>query len=135
MLKVSLAFSAVEMLAKVISRKGQLGIQNESVVRAINSGKFDKMLDSIEKDNLRRFGRASTVVSTKREPLPLNADLTNFVYMLRNFNFHGSFTPTETGLASSSRLRTLMLDLAMSSLEAGEVALQKWVKKKSRRTN
>lgn len=135
MLKVSLAFSAVEMLAKVISRKGQLGIHNESVVRAINSGKFDKMLDSIERDNVRRFGPASTPQSFKGGPIPLNSDLTAFVYMLRNFHFHGSFTPTETGLASSSRLRTLMLDLAISTLDAGEVALQKWVRKKSRRTN
>jgi hypothetical protein len=35
MLKLSLAFSAVEMLARVISRKGQLGIQSEVVVKEI----------------------------------------------------------------------------------------------------
>jgi hypothetical protein len=132
MLKLSLAFSAVEMLAKVISRKGQLGIQNEAVVQALNTGKFDRLLSAMDNDNNRRFSKAKKSESKHWRNLPLDSDLTEFVYQCRNFIFHGSYTPTETGLASSVRLRTLVLALAISTLDAGELALEKWVNKKSR---
>lgn len=134
MLKLSLAFSAVEMLARVISRKGQLGIQNEVVVKAINVGKFDKLIVATHNDNKRRFSKVDEADLQRWRNLPLDSDLTDFVYQCRNFIFHGSYTPTETGLASSARLRALVLDLAMSTLDAGELALQNWVRKKSRTT-
>jgi hypothetical protein len=132
MLKLSLTFSAVEMLSTAISRKGNLGIRNESFIRALNSGKLDKLITAMDRENQRRFPSGKSELIKKWKNLPVDTDLTKFVYQCRNYMFHGSFTPTETGLSTSSQMRVLILDLAMSTLQAGDDSLRMWAKKKAR---
>ena len=130
MLKLSLAFSSLETLASVISRKGNLGIRNENFVSDLNSGKLDKLLIAMDKDHVRRYTGSEPDLIKKWKGIPLDSDLTKIVYQCRNYMFHGSFTPSETGLASSARLRVSVLGLAMSTLQAGDEALEKWAKKR-----
>ena len=129
MLKLSLAFTAIEKLTTLTGQKGNLGIFNPTFVKALNAGRFDKLLVAMDKDNLRRFEKNDNPEIHRWKNLPETRELTKFVYQCRNFMFHGSFTPTETGFGSET-LRHLILELADSTLAAGEIALDKWVAKK-----
>jgi len=129
MLKLSLAFTAIEKLTTLTGQKGNLGIFNPTFVKALNAGRFDKLLVAMDKDNLRRFEKNENPEIHRWKNLPETRELTKFVYQCRNFMFHGSFTPTETGFGSAT-LRHLILELADSTLAAGEIALDKWVAKK-----
>jgi hypothetical protein len=129
MLKLSLAFTATEKLTTLTGQKGNLGIFNPTFVKALNAGRFDKLLVAMDKDNLRRFEKNDNPEIHRWKNLPETRELTKFVYQCRNFMFHGSFTPTETGFRSAT-LRHLILELADSTLAAGEIALDKWVAKK-----
>ena len=129
MLKLSLAFSAVEMISKVTHRSNNLGICDKSVVSALNNGRFDKLLMAIDKDNLRRYPKSESNQVGKWKNLHPQRDLTPFVVQCRNFMLHGSFSPSESGLSSSSSLRGMILGLAEASLEAGDMALEKWALK------
>ena len=129
MLKLSLAFTAIEKLTTLTGQKGNLGIFNPTFVKALNAGRFDKLLVAMDKDNLRRFEKNENPEIHRWKNLPETRELTKFVYQCRNFMFHGSFTPTETGFRSAT-LRHLILELADSTLAAGEIALDKWVAKK-----
>ena len=131
MLKLSLSFSAVEMLCTVISRKGNLGIRHQRFTEALNEGLFDKLLQGIDNDSKRRYPRTSHTELESWKSLPADADLTKFIYQCRNYMFHGSFTPSEAGL-TSVRLRSLLLELSLATLDAGEDALLTWTRKQLR---
>ena len=59
MLKLGLAFTAEELLSTVTGQKNSLGIKSEAFARALNQGKFDKLLHGIEADHLRRYPKSS----------------------------------------------------------------------------
>ena len=131
MLKVGLAFTAAELLATVTGQKNSLGIKSESFAKALNQGKFDKLLQGIEADHLRRYPKSSPNQLNKWQAATAQTDLTALVSQFRNYMFHGSFSPTESGLAKSKALRDLVLDLSNQTIESCEMALDKWLKSKS----
>jgi hypothetical protein len=132
MLKLSLAFSAIEMIATVTRRRNNIGIHSHSFVRAIKSGKFDKLLKAIDRDNDRRYPNSTSNEYERWRGVNIDADLTRLVAQCRNFMFHGSFSPSESGLSDSKVVRGLMLELAEVTLIAGDKALEVWCLKLKR---
>ena len=130
MLKLGLAFTAAELLARVTGQKNSLGIKNEAFAKALNQGKFDKLLQGIEADHLRRFPKSSPNQLKKWKHTTGKTDLTALVSQLRNYMFHGAFSATESGLAKSPVLRNLVLELATSTIQGSEIALDNWISKK-----
>lgn len=129
MLKLGLAFTAAELLARVTSQKNNLGIKSPKVAKALNQGKLDKLLKGIEADHLRRYPKSDPNLFVRWENSTETTDLTALVSQMRNYVFHGSFSPSESGLATSSSVRDLVLELANSTIEASEIALDKWIQK------
>jgi hypothetical protein len=128
MLKLGLAFTAAELLATVTGQKGSLGIKSESVAKALNEGKFDKMLLGVEADHIRRYPKTSPNQLKRWKLATAKTDLTTLVSQFRNYMFHGSFSPTESGLAKSKVFRDLVLDLSIQTIDSCEMALEKWLK-------
>jgi hypothetical protein len=126
MLKLSLAFSAIEMIATVTNRRNNLGIRSSSVLRAMKSGKFDKLLKAIDRDNDRRYPKSISNEYGRWRDVSSNGDLTRFVAQCRNFMVHGSFSPSESGFSDSKLLRSLILELAEETIVAGDKALELW---------
>ena len=131
MLKLGLAFTAAELLAQVTGQKNSLGIKSQAFAKALNQGKFDKLLQGIEADHLRRYPKSSPNQLQKWQAATAKTDLTTLVSQFRNYMFHGSFSPTESGLAESKALRDLVLGLSNQTIESCEMALNKWLKSKS----
>lgn len=129
MLKLSLAFSAIEMIATVTNRRNNLGIRSISVVKAMHSGKFDKLLRAIDRDNDRRYPNSTSSEYGRWSEMSISGDLTRFVAQCRNFMVHGSFSPSESGFSDSKLLRSLILELADETLVAGDKALELWCSK------
>jgi len=134
MLKLGLAFTAAELLARVTGQKNSLGIKSEAFAKALNQGKFDKLLQGIEADHLRRYPKSSPNQLRKWQAATAKTDLTALVSQFRNYMFHGSFSPTESGLAKSKALRDLVVDLAGQTIESCEIALDKWLKLRASKT-
>jgi hypothetical protein len=134
MLKVGLAFTAAELLARVTGQKNSLGIKSESFAKALNQGKLDKLLQGIEADHLRRYPKSSPNQLKKWQAATAKTDLTALVSQFRNYMFHGSFSATESGLAKSSELRKLVFELANQTIESCELALDKWLKSQTSKT-
>jgi len=132
MLKLSLAFSAIEMIATVTNRRNSLGIRSTSFVSAMHSGKFDRLLKAVDKDNDRRYPKSTSNEYGRWREISSNSDLTRFVAQCRNFMVHGSFSPSESGLSDSKLLRSLILELAEETLVAGDRALELWCLKLKR---
>ena len=128
MLKLALAFTAAELLARVTGQKNNLGIKSQAFVDALNQGNFDKMLKGVEADHLRRYPNSSLNLVGKWKAATPKTDLTALVSQFRNYMFHGSFSPTESGLAKSEFLRNLVLELANQTIESCELALDNWLK-------
>jgi len=131
MLKLGLAFTAAELLFTVTGQKNSLGIKSEAFARALNQGRFDKLLQGIEADHLRRYPKSSPNQLNKWQSATAKTDLTALVSQFRNYMFHGSFSPTESGLAKSKALRDLVLNLSNQTIESCEMALDNWLKSKS----
>lgn len=130
MLKLSLAFTAAELLARVTGQKNNLGIKCEAFAKALNQGKFDKLLQGVAADHLLRYSNSSPKLLEKWKAATGATDLTALVSQLRNYMFHGAFSATESGLAKSSVLRNLVIELASSTTQGSEIALDKWISKK-----
>jgi hypothetical protein len=130
MLKVGLAFTAAELLARVTGQKNSLGIKSEAFAKALNQGKFDKLIQGIEADHLRRYPKSSPNQLKKWKQATGTTDLTALVSQFRNYMFHGAFSATESGLAKSPILRNLILELATSTIQGSETALDHWISKK-----
>jgi hypothetical protein len=129
MLKLGLAFTAAELLARVTGQKNALGVKSEAFAKALNQGKFDKLLQGIEADHLRRYPKSSPNQLKKWKQATETTDLTALVAQLRNYMFHGAFSATESGLAKSPVLKNLILELAASTIQGSEIALDKWISK------
>ena len=127
MLKLGLAFTAAELLSRVTLQKNSLGIKSSEFTKALNAGKFDRLLDGIDADNLRRYPTSKHSSVTKWGPATESTDLTPLIAQFRNYMFHGAFSPSESGLASSATLRGLILHLALQTIECSERALAKWL--------
>jgi hypothetical protein len=134
MLKLGLAFTAAELLSTVTGQKNNLGIKSEAFAKALNQGKFDKLLQGIVADHLRRYPKSSPNQLNKWQAATAKTDLTGLVSQFRNYMFHGSFSPTESGLAKSSELRKLVFELANLTIESCELALDKWLKSQTSKT-
>jgi hypothetical protein len=134
MLKLGLTFTAAELLSTVTGQKNSLGIKSEAFAKALHQGKFDKLLQGIEADHLRRYPKSSPNQLNKWQAATAKTDLTGLVSQFRNYMFHGSFSPTESGLAKSSELRKLVLELANQTIESCELALDKWLKLQTSKT-
>ena len=127
MLKLGLAYTAAELLARVTNQKHNLGIKSVQFSQALNSGKFDKLLAGIDADNARRYPNGSSNLLEKWKNTNAKTDLSRLVSQFRNYMFHGAFSPSESGLARSKTLRNLVLELADQIIESSEDALQKWL--------
>ena len=131
MLKLGLAFTAAELLTRVTLQKNSLGIKSAEFTKALNAGKFDRLLEGIEADNQRRYPKSKTSNVSKWRSATKTTDLTPLISQLRNYMFHGAFSPSESGLATSVTLRRLILNLAFLTIECSDKALAKWLAKKT----
>jgi hypothetical protein len=129
MLKLGLAFTAAELLARVTLQKNSLGIKSLEFTKALNAGKFDRLLGGVDADNLRRYPNSRSSNVSKWRSATETTDLTPLISQLRNYMFHGAFSPSESGLAASVALRRLILELAYTTIECSDKALAKWLVK------
>jgi len=126
LLKLSLVDNALEMLSEVTGKN--FHIFHPQVSRALRDGAFDKLLLSNQRVNARKRGLTTEVQVPKRMTSGnAEQDLKAFISLIRNGMFHGSLTPSETGLAGSARKRLLLESLAEEALKQADTYLQTWL--------
>ena len=135
MLKLSLAFSAIELLAGLANRKNSMGIRFPDFNDSLAKGDFEKLLRAFDRLSLSKFeNHPANHHLDKYSNISRSQDLTKFVSLCRNYMFHGAYTPSECGLAQSKKRRRLVCELAEKTLEAGDEAILLFIEKTKQRT-
>jgi hypothetical protein len=120
MLKLSLAYSAVELIHPIVVNN--MVVTDAKVATALRAGKFTKLIDALSKSTFDRGSKPEVTHAWAN----LADDQTNLLPLIkqcRHIMFHGAFSPSDTGLTALSR-QTLLLGLALKSLESADVALE-----------
>lgn len=126
LLKLGLAYSAIETLENLLEQRRRVVVRDEAFVAALESGEFNKLLSHL-RDRAKRNGRDNSKNLDKYEKPRPGENLADLVRHSRNVVFHGSITPTSIGLGSSKKRRGLVLGLANSSLVACNREFARWV--------
>ena len=135
MLKLSLAFSAIELLAGVANRKNNMGIKFPEFNKSLASGDFENLLKAFDRVSTSKFkNHPENHHLNKYSKISSSQDLTKFVSLCRNCMFHGAFTPNESGLAQAKKRRLLIGELAERTLDAGDSALLLFIEKTKQRS-
>jgi len=128
LLKLGLAYSAIETLEKLLENGRRVAVRDEAFTAGLESGEFTKFLAHLQ-DRARRNEYDSSKYLEKYLNPKRNVDLADFVRHSRNVVFHGSVTPHSIGLSSSKNRRELVLSLANSSLVACNREFSSWAKR------
>jgi hypothetical protein len=136
-LKLSLVYSALELLDQATGKARAIHVTNAPVSHELASGKFKKLLSQIEASTpLKSRDKAQKILghlTYKSENVSMN-NLYDFMGLCRHLMFHGAFTPAGSGLVSSKYHRELLLGLAIEAIRAGDAYLENWVARKIRKT-
>jgi hypothetical protein len=132
-LKLSLTYTAIELLHKATGSTNTFSIKYPQISVELTSGKFQKLTDQIlkatpskEREKVSGYIRSITDPSANLDEV----NLQRFVALCRHLMFHGSFSPSGSGLSKSRRQRNLLLGLANASNEQADIFLDKWVQKR-----
>ena len=126
MLKVSLAHTALEVLGNATGNN--IPVTNAALSNALRAGVFNKLLESSGRALTRKAGLEFAPSLPKyAEPDSQHSDLKSFLGLCRNLMFHGTFSPSESGLSSSANRRKLLLTLADDCLAQCETHLDRWL--------
>ena len=129
-LKLSLVYSALELLDQATGRRRAINVTNFRVSYELASGKFNKLLSQIEESTPSRakakVQKTVDQISSKVGNFSRN-NLYDFIGLCRHLMFHGAFTPAGSGLAKSKYHRELLLGLAIEAIRAGDAYLENWV--------
>ena len=136
-LKLSLVYSALELLDQATGKARAIHVTNARVSYELASGKFKKLLSQIEISTpLKSKDKAQKIIgrlTTKSGNFSMN-NLYDFMGLCRHLMFHGAFTPAGSGLARSKYHRELLLGLAIDAIRAGDTYLENWAARKIRKT-
>lgn len=137
-LKLSLVYSALELLEGATGNSKGIHVRNSHVAYALANGRFAKLLKQIEestpKTSLPKV--LKTIESlTSKDSSVFERNLFPFVALCRNLMFHGSFSPSGSGLLNSRENRELLLGLAFTSIRAGDLFLDAWLTKTAVKIN
>lgn len=125
LLKISLAWSAMDRLIALTGRKDGFTISNPGVSMALSKGDLEQLISA-----LRPFDGGPNDNGPLLRGYKIghsNTKLNNLAKAIRNSMFHGSLNPTKSGLASSSKRRTILLGLATSILTACESEFDRFI--------
>lgn len=132
-LKLSLAFTALELLDAATGHSKSLVIHNIGISKRLATGKLNKLLDQILESTptreRQRVERALDSLKIGGTELAQN-NLLGFLELCRHLMFHGAFTPSGSGLSKSPVNRQLLLEFSSDALTAGDAFLEKWLAKK-----
>lgn len=138
LLKLSLAYSSLELLKDATGKSSALKVTNFRVSYELASGKFHKLLLQIEQATpslskvkvqniLTRLTAKSSGIQTE--------NLYEFIGLCSHLMSHGIFTPAGSGLSRSRYHRQLLLGLSNEALRAGDAFLEAWIAKKERKVD
>jgi hypothetical protein len=127
LLKLGLAYSAIEILENLLDRGRRVMVKDEAFAAALGTGEFRKLLSHLRNRANRNGSDNSKYLDKYEKPRP-GENLADLVRHSRNVVFHGSITPTSIGLGSSKKRRELVLGLANSSLVACNREFARWAK-------
>jgi len=134
MLRLSLAYTAIEMLDTATGSGRGIKIQDQSTSRALESGFLDALIEAIRKSTPKdKLTKVNDSLSLYKHGLEVN--LLYFAEFCRHLMFHGAFSPNETKLTSSIKRRALIAQLTISMLDAGDSHLNSWLSKKIQKFN
>ena len=126
-LRLTLAFTALEALENAIGCKNQIKVIDDRLASQIRS-RHSKMISAIEK-SLSYNGSKEMKESLARFTENESDDLLPFVYGLRNLMAHGQFTPTNFGLTKAPLRINLINELADATLDALDDRFSLFVRK------
>ena len=131
MLRLSLAYTAIEMLDKATGNSHAIEIRSHKFTAALSAGFFDGLLEAIRKSTpANKKAKVEIQIEDLLSGNDTNCDLLVLMELSRHLMFHGAFSPNETSLVSSSRRRRLVSLLAFDALDAADSFLEKWVSKR-----
>jgi hypothetical protein len=130
MIKLALTYSAIELAVAVV---GQISIHDRQMESSLKSGYFRKLLDACDKST-RRYKKTSEISQVPKyaDPKVVGAELRLFIRDCRNLVFHGSFTPSESGLDRAPKRRQALLRLSSIAIRATDRSILRWIEKRTR---
>jgi hypothetical protein len=126
-LRLTLAFTALEALENAIGCKNQIRVRDDTLAIQIRS-RHPKMISAIE-TSLRYNGSMEMKESLAKFTANESDDLLPFVYGLRNLMAHGQFTPTHFGLTNAPMRIKLINELTDATLDALDDRFSQFVRK------
>ena len=138
MLKLSLVYSALELLDNATGKSGNLQVRSMKFSYDLKHGRFKKLIDQI---------LISTPANSKSKVLRIienleykdwevgGPNLYEFIGLCRHLMFHGVFSPSGSGLSRSPRKVQSLIGLSYDAIQAGDEFLEKWLDKKIMKAN
>lgn len=131
-MNVSLSFTALERLEKAIDQFSKNRLHRHPVIvpifhDAIVQGDFDELLEAI-KSTSEAPHRKWNVEHLEAMRASSEANLRPLAEGIRNMMFHGTFTPTSSGLRANKKTVTLLNMLAAEVLASANDEFTLWVK-------
>lgn len=140
LLKLGLAYSAVEACEGLIGEGRRVKIVDTDFSAALRAGELDALLRHLKLEAMKALEKRATRGNMPKvaplaafDSLPFPEDLAEIVRHSRNLVFHASITPSTIGLQGSNKRRELLLGLAESSLLAAEREFESWMERVARR--
>lgn len=139
LLKLGLAFTAVEAVEGVLGKGNRIVITDDAFRSAVQQGTFNKLVEHLYTQADRTVKRRDKSRSDEELPPFMNgscpSDLAVLVRHSRNVVFHASMTPSTIGLAGAPVSRRLLLGLANQAIRAAEKTLEDWAAKQLAQLN
>jgi hypothetical protein len=127
LLKLGLAYSAVEALHELMGPSRKVKISDHQFQEAISAGEFSDLVSHLAKRaSQNKRDNSAELVPFQGQDCP--NDLLVLVKHSRHVVFHGAVTPATVKLAQSQKRRKLLLGLAKSTLSACEIHFEKWLR-------
>lgn len=130
LLKIALAWSALERISHLTEVRGNFSITSKPLSNAIKSGEFNQLLDALRENRTADFNPGKSLRDIRQGIA--STRLNGLAKEIRNGMFHGAINPTRVGIARSQRRRALLLGLANAVLDSTVEVFENWVKKQIR---
>jgi len=127
LMRVTMAYSALEILEKALSARNQLHVIDENLAAEFRSAKHEVVLNELiesihSKDNSAHYKNAIAFRDEKSD------DLRPIVFAIRNLFCHGTLSASRLKLPQSKTRRNLIADLADATLQACDERFTKYVR-------
>jgi hypothetical protein len=124
LLKVALAWSALDRVMALTGRKDNFNITNAALSSAIKSGRFEKMINALKElkgTELSNKGLLNDLGQNKA-----STKLNRLAKAIRNSMFHGTLNPTKVGLVNASSKQQMLNSLAEAILDTCVSEFELW---------